>query len=72
LVIIVTPYLVKPVDPSQLKLPTDGYKAPSDAERWLLGTTFKGDSGTRRPAPVVAPGAAAPPAAIPSPAAGGK
>jgi pilus assembly protein CpaC len=55
LVIMVTPYLVKPVDAAQIKLPTDGFKAPSDAERWLLGTTFKGNSGTRRPGPVAGP-----------------
>jgi pilus assembly protein CpaC len=59
LVIVVTPYLVKPVDASQIKLPTDGYKAPSDADRWLLGTTFKGDTGARRPVPAAAPGASA-------------
>ena len=74
LVIVVTPYLVKPVDASQIKLPTDGYKAPSDADRWLLGTTFKGDSGSRRPGPTAAPqpnaAAAATPAA--SAPAGGK
>ena len=55
LVIIVTPYLVKPVDASQIKLPTDGYKAPTDADRWLLGTTIKGDSGAKRPGPTAAP-----------------
>jgi len=55
LVIMVTPYLVKPVDAAQIKLPTDGIKAPSDAERWLLGTTFKGNSGARRPGPVAGP-----------------
>ena len=71
LVIIVTPYLVRPVDPSQLKLPTDGYKAPSDASRVLMGTTFKGDSGASRPGPVLAPGAAAP-APTSNPPAGGK
>jgi pilus assembly protein CpaC len=59
LVIVVTPYLVKPVDASQIKLPTDGYKAPNDADRWLLGTTFKGDTGARRPSPVAAPQAQA-------------
>ena len=32
LVIIVTPYLVRPVS-GQLALPTDGYRAPSDAQR---------------------------------------
>jgi pilus assembly protein CpaC len=77
LVIVVTPYLVKPVDAAQIKLPTDGLKAPSDAERWLLGSTFKGDSGARRPGPVAAPGVSATspatPAASATPApAGGK
>jgi len=67
LVIVVTPYLVKPVDASQIKLPTDGYKAPNDADRWLLGSTFKGDSGVRRPGPVAAP--QAPAAASVTPAA---
>ncbi|MEM8799615.1 MAG: type II and III secretion system protein family protein [Pseudomonadota bacterium] len=41
LVIIVTPYLVKPVNPDQLKLPNDGYRAPSDIQRYLTGATFK-------------------------------
>jgi pilus assembly protein CpaC len=59
LVIIVTPYLVKPVDASQIKLPTDGYKAPGDADRWLLGTTYRGESGAKRPAPAAAPSASA-------------
>ena len=74
LVIVVTPYLVKPVDASQIKLPTDGYKAPSDADRWLLGTTFKGDNGGKRPVPVVAPqaNAAAPVTPAASAPAGGK
>jgi len=74
LVIIVTPYLVKPVDANQIKLPTDGYKAPSDAERWLLGTNFKGDSGARRPVPTAVPqgGAAAPISPAASAPAGGK
>jgi pilus assembly protein CpaC len=37
LVIIVTPYIVRPVDNvAALHLPTDGYKAPSDLERLLL------------------------------------
>jgi pilus assembly protein CpaC len=75
LVIVVTPYLVKPVDASQIKLPTDGFKAPSDAERWLLGSTFKGDSGARRPGPVAAPGASAaatPAAPVVNAPAGGK
>lgn len=61
LLIVVTPYLVKPVDASQIKLPTDGFKAPSDAERWLIGSTFKGESGAKRPVPVAAPQAAVAP-----------
>ncbi|MCW3475827.1 type II and III secretion system protein family protein [Limobrevibacterium gyesilva] len=37
LVIIVTPYIVRPVnDPSALKLPTDGFQPPNDIERLLL------------------------------------
>jgi len=56
LVIIVTPYLVRPVS-GQLALPTDGYRAPSDPERVLEGQTFKGVSGPQRapaaPAPAI-------------------
>ena len=37
LVIIVTPYLVDPVNPSQLQTPTDGLQLASDAETILLG-----------------------------------
>jgi pilus assembly protein CpaC len=37
LVIVVTPYIVRPVsDPSALHLPTDGYRPPNDFERILL------------------------------------
>jgi pilus assembly protein CpaC len=37
LVIIITPYLVRPVsDPTVLRLPTDGWQPPSDLERILL------------------------------------
>jgi pilus assembly protein CpaC len=54
LVIIVTPYLVKPSS-APLPLPTDGYKAASDVERVLLGKSFSGDSGDQRPVPTMAP-----------------
>ena len=38
LVILVTPYIVKPVDdPASLKTPLDGYKPPTDYERIVLG-----------------------------------
>lgn len=57
LVIIVTPYLVRPVS-GQLATPADGYRAPTDAQRVFGGQTFKGVSA---PAPVpAAPVAAAP------------
>ncbi len=55
LVIVVTPYLVKPVSAGQIALPTDGYKAPNDVERVLLGKTFSGQSGGERPKPNAAP-----------------
>jgi pilus assembly protein CpaC len=56
LVIVITPYLVKPVSESEIKLPTDGYNAPTDLERILLNktaTNVKGIEG--RPMPTVAP-----------------
>jgi pilus assembly protein CpaC len=37
LVIIVTPYLVRPVDERQMAAPTDGLRPPSDIERILEG-----------------------------------
>ena len=58
LVIIVTPYLVRPVS-GRLALPTDGYRAPNVADEVLMGQTFKGQSG---PPPVPA---------TPTPAIGG-
>jgi pilus assembly protein CpaC len=62
LVIIVTPYLVRPVS-GQLALPTNGYRATTDTEQFLEGQSFKGVSGhpapVRAPAPGMAGGAAA-------------
>lgn len=55
LVIIVTPYLVKPVSANQIALPTDGFKAATDVERVLLGKSHSGNSGEQRPAPTMAP-----------------
>ena len=57
LVIVVTPYLVKPVSANQIALPTDGYKAPTDGERVLLGQTYGGGLGKnmQSPKPVAAP-----------------
>jgi pilus assembly protein CpaC len=47
LVIIVTPYLVKPVSANDIALPTDNYKAPSDIERVLLGKTHSSTDAPR-------------------------
>ncbi|MCU6454754.1 type II and III secretion system protein family protein, partial [Sphingomonas sp. A2-49] len=64
LVIIITPYLVKPVNsPSQIALPSDGYRAPGDAARILLGELGNGGGGPR-PVPVAAPGGPGPDPAI--------
>ena len=57
LVIVITPYLVKPVNAGEIKLPTDGYKAPTDLERVLLGQTSGGTNGGQRPIPTTAPSA---------------
>jgi pilus assembly protein CpaC len=54
LMIVVTPYLVKPVPASQIVLPTDGYKAPTELGRIFGGELYKG-SNERRPMPTVKP-----------------
>ncbi|MCW2348980.1 pilus assembly protein CpaC [Sphingobium sp. B1D7B] len=51
LVIIVTPYLVRPVDARQIALPTDGYRSADDAQRILGGQIHDGRSGDARPTP---------------------
>ncbi len=55
LMIVITPYLVKPVSDSQIKLPTDGIHTPHDLERVLLGTVTKNTGEKDRPMPRVAP-----------------
>ncbi|WP_265563345.1 type II and III secretion system protein family protein [Sphingomicrobium arenosum] len=65
LVIIVTPYLVKPVS-GQLPLPTDGYRHPNDAERILEGQTYVGVSGPQGVVPTARLGGAQPAAAAPA------
>lgn len=61
LVIIITPYLVKPVNnPRDIALPSDGYKAPTDLGRVLMGDLSKGTSGAQRPVPTAAPASPAP------------
>ena len=62
LMIVITPYLVKPVDrPGDIVLPTDGYNAPTDLQRVLLGELGTGTSGGRRPVPTMAAPSAATP-----------
>ena len=55
LVIVVTPYLVKPVSASQIALPTDGFRQSNDSRRIFLDQREDSRSGERRPGPVVAP-----------------
>ncbi|WP_086617030.1 type II and III secretion system protein family protein [Erythrobacter tepidarius] len=54
LVIIVTPYLVKPVDAKDIKLPTDGYHSSTELEQFLGYQSNSGRSGEQRPGPVSA------------------
>lgn len=57
LVIIVTPYIVRPVaDAATLRLPTDGYQPPSDLERILLLRQSSQRTGGQQPAPPHIPG----------------
>ena len=51
LVIIVTPYLVNPVNGNDIKLPTDGFEAPNIAQQILGNQNSAGKSGTSRPMP---------------------
>ena len=70
LVIIVTPYLVRPVS-GQMALPTDGFRQPNDIESTFLGQTYTGKSGKVQPTAIPA-AAPAPVAGVPAPAPGFK
>jgi pilus assembly protein CpaC len=61
LVIVITPYLVRPVNGNDIKLPTDGYKTPTDVERVLLGQLASGTTADR-PKPSLEAGPPANPA----------
>jgi pilus assembly protein CpaC len=65
LVIVITPYLVKPVSADKIRLPSDGSRAPSDLERWFLGRTFTGQNPNGAPAGGRTPAAGSAPA-VPS------
>jgi pilus assembly protein CpaC len=62
LVIVVTPYLVKPVDDSEIKLPTDGFRAPDAGQQFLFNKENNGVSGAQRPMPKASEEPAPPPA----------
>lgn len=63
LVIIVTPYLVQPVDAGQIKLPTDGFRAATELQSLLGFQDNDGISGATRPMPTVR-GQDAPPPSV--------
>ncbi|MXO58082.1 secretion system protein [Altererythrobacter salegens] len=63
LVIVVTPYLVNPVDDSEIHLPTDGFRAPDAGQQFLLNKENNGVTGGQRPMPRAA-GEPAPPPAV--------
>ncbi|WP_395390693.1 type II and III secretion system protein family protein [Novosphingobium sp. BL-8A] len=60
LVIVVTPYLVNPVDNSEIKLPTDGFNAPNDLQRVLGNMNADGVSSGKSTPPSGTPAPAAP------------
>jgi len=55
LVIVITPYLVRPVNDGDIKLPTDGLLQPDDIQRTYGNMQSAGKSGLGRPVPQVAP-----------------
>jgi pilus assembly protein CpaC len=74
LVIVVTPYLVRPVTASQIALPTDGYRGANGMERVFLDRGEYNRPGTTRPGPTMVQPAASGPglssaAPLPAPAA---
>ena len=49
--IVVTPYLVNPVNANEIKLPTDGFQSPNDIQRLLGNMENDGVTGGDRPKP---------------------
>jgi len=74
LVIVVTPYLVKPVNTSQIHLPTDGFRNADEMQSLLLQQGEDGVSGKKEPMPSIAPAPAPadPASAAPQPQASTK
>jgi len=54
LVIVVTPYLVRPVSDEDIILPTDGYQSPNAVEQFFGNIEHDGITGARRPLPSAA------------------
>ena len=54
LVIVVTPYLVKPVNANEIKLPTDGFRSANEFEQLITYQNNAGKSGEQRPGPTAA------------------
>ena len=59
LVIVVTPYLVKPTNDGDIKLPTDGLRNPDEVQRLLGNMVTDGRTGGLRPGPTSAEAPAA-------------
>jgi len=60
LVIVVTPYLVKPMNAQDVRLPTDGFRAATVPQGLLLQQGADGISGAKPHLPTRAPGAPVP------------
>jgi pilus assembly protein CpaC len=68
LVIVITPYLVKPVNASDVRLPTDGFRSATELQGLLGNRESDGQSGVRAPMPSIAPsGSTEQPAPAPGP-----
>lgn len=61
LMIVVTPYLVKPVSDSEIRLPTDGINSIDDAQRVIMGKITDKTKSQNRPLPTIAPAPASGP-----------
>ncbi|WP_369025816.1 type II and III secretion system protein family protein [Qipengyuania sp. RANM35] len=53
LVIVVTPYLVKPINANDVVLPTDGFKAPNEIQSIIGYMENAGKDGAHRPVPTM-------------------
>jgi pilus assembly protein CpaC len=60
LVIVVTPYLVRPVDDADIALPTDGFQTAPLGQQFFLNKEHDGIDGAKRPMPRAADEASEP------------